>query len=49
MIETTNHLIKQVTVGEKEVSRCREKNPFVLDAETEDELVDEVPICIATE
>ena len=50
IIGSTNHSIKEVMmVAEKEVIRHGEEKPFGLDAETEEELVDDRPICVATE
>ena len=49
MLRSANHSIRQVTVAEEGVNRCGEEEPLVLDAETEDELVDELPDCVITE
>ena len=49
MIWSTNYSIKHVTVSEKEVNMCGEEEHLVLELETEEELVDKVPISMATE
>ena len=48
IIRSAHHLIKHVTVAKEGVNRCREEKLLVLDAETDDRLADEVPICMTT-
>ena len=43
-----NQSIKQVTLAEEEVNRCGQKEPFLLHAEMEEELAEEMLICITT-
>ena len=38
-----------MTVAEKEINRCGERDPLLLDMETEEEMIDEVQICMAIE
>ena len=47
--ESTNHSIKEVTVGEEEVDRSGQEEPSLLYEETEEGLVGEVLTCMATE
>ena len=44
-----NDSIKRVTVIEEQVNSCGEEEPLLLNAETKEELANEVQICMATE
>ena len=46
MTGCTNHSNEQVILAEEEVYRCEQGEPFLLQAEMENELGEDVPICV---
>ena len=48
MTGSTNHLIKWVALVEEKVNRSGQEDPSLLQAEMEEELPEEVLICVTT-